>query len=237
MRGHGDSAPRATCPPGAPAGAAATAPAAERAGSGSRLPAAPGPPGASLLPGGETPTRREDAAGARASGVLWAGQSALGVSAGPRLGHKERARSGGVSERWELRGGPESRGNFRGKRPDPASWAGGGSAAAGAPRFRVGEGGAGPGQRGGAGSVRKGSGEGPSGKQDWTGAASTPCALRIPVVPGQATARARETHPELESVSSKERRLPPTFGLGGGCAEVWGPVGSRPRSAGGTPRA
>lgn len=129
---------------------------------------------------------------------------------GTRLGHKERARSGGPSERWELRGGPENRASFQGKRPDPASWAGGGSAAARALRFEEGEGAAGSAREAGQGQLEREVGRALRRSQDWPGAASTPCARQIPVVSG----RARETHPDLESFPSKESRQPPAFGSG-----------------------
>lgn len=74
----------------------------------------------------------------------------------------------------------------------------------GPPRFGEGEGGIGPGRRGGQSELEREVGRALQGSQDWPGAASSLCTLRIPVVQGRATARAPDTHPDLESFASKE---------------------------------
>lgn len=130
--------------------------------------------------------------------------NARGFSEGPRVGHEERPRSRELLERWELRGGRESRGSFRGKEPTQRPGQEAGGPPPGPPRFGEGEGGVGPGRRGGQSGLEREVGRALRGSQDWPGAASSLCTLRIPVVQGRATARAPDTHPDLESFPSKE---------------------------------
>lgn len=130
--------------------------------------------------------------------------NARGFSEGPRVGHEERPRSRELLERWELRGGRESRGSFRGKDPTQRPGQEAGGPPPGPPRFGEGEGGVGPGRRGGQSGLEREVGRALRGSQDWPGAASSLCTLRIPVVQGRATARAPDTHPDLESFPSKE---------------------------------
>ena len=218
VRGHGDSAPRATSRPGAPAGAATAVPAPERAGPGSRLPAAPGLPGAGLLPAGETPTRPEVTGTWVRDRGGGSGRGAPGRAGGKsRLGVSERARSGGHSDWWELRGGPEKR-EFAGEKfarcvlHNPTRrpvWEAGASPPPPGPhgsgkereaRGLAGEAGQGRLEREAGGALRRSGGLDPM--------ASKPCALQIPAVPERARTRGQETRPDLGSFSQRSPPVP-----------------------------